>query len=118
MLIKEALEDLQNIAELARKRGILNEVAFRNMIIKLEFEQMKLDFPNEPVDILMQKLADKKRNEQYLSFETIRQICYPKGENKAKMELAIQLVEEIKELPKTDPKMFVKRERRTYARRR
>lgn len=105
-------------AEHARLYGICDETAYRNRLIKLEFEQLKIDCPGEIVETLIQRLAGKKWNGIFLSFETIREICYPKGEQKKSIELAIQLATDEVENNNANSQIAigVKKKRRTSAR--
>lgn len=120
-MLKILLDDLNNIAELARRRGICDETAYRNRIIKLEFEQMKIDFTGETCETFIQRLAEKKWNGIILSYAQVEKICFPRGEEKEKVELAIQLATENDEC-RTQNSEFridtkIKKHRRTYARR-
>ena len=86
---------VKNAAEHARIFGICDETAYRDLQIKIEFEQMKIEHPNSSVEELIKILMQKKWAEQYLAYETIRDICYPRGEKKERVEMAIKLIEEI-----------------------
>ncbi len=105
-------------AEHARLYGICDETAYRNRLIKLEFEQLKIDCPGEIVETLIQRLAEKKWNGIFLSPGRIREICYPEGEQKKSIELAIQLAtDEITINPTSTIQHQPSKKRRTYARR-
>jgi hypothetical protein len=64
-------ELLHHIASLARLTGMLNEVAYRDKLIKIEFEEMKKDETKQVSDII-RELADK----YFLSLERTAHICY------------------------------------------
>lgn len=105
-------------AEHARLYGICDETALRNRLIKIEFEQLKKDCPGEIVERIIQQLAGKKWNGIILSYEQMKSICYPRGEEKEKTELAIQLSTEIDELQPVIIKHHAIKTRRTEPRRR
>ncbi len=106
-------------AEFARIYGICDETAYRNRVIKLEFEQMKIDCPGEIVESLIERLSQKEWNGIYLSYKQIEKICYPSAAEKDKVELAIQLATEnnIRARPALSVQHPSKHKRRTYARR-
>ena len=107
-------------AEHARLFNMLDETAYRNNLIMLEFEQMKRDCPGEIVESIMQRLAEKKWNGIILSCKQIEKICYPYGPEKEKAQQVITLATEEKkeEHPFDNTQIKKANNRRTYARRR
>ena len=116
--MKIKLLAVKNAAEHARIYGICDETAYRDLTIKIEFEQMKIDAPNLSVEELIKILMRKKWAEQFLAYETIRDICYPRGEKKEKMEMAIRLAEEVATSAPQKNITIERKQRRSYPRRR
>jgi hypothetical protein len=78
---------LHLIAQLAETFGILDKVAYRNICIKIEFDEMISRIPGVQERIIF--LTEK----YFLSYERIKALVYPRGEAK---EIAEQLETHIK----------------------
>jgi hypothetical protein len=89
-------EVFHSLATAARHLGILDETAYRNQCLRLEFEHIKKNNPNETVEIIIQKISVKHN----LGFETVRHVLYTKDD-------AIQLTP--KQKPKTTRRPDAKR---------
>ena len=108
-------------AEHARLYNMLDETAYRNNLILLEFERLKKDCPGEIVESLILQLAEKKWNGVISSCKQLEKICYPYGEEKEKARQVITLAMENPILDVQHQTPNVKHpasKRRTYARRR
>lgn len=98
-------------AEHARLYKICDEAALRNRIIQYEFEELKISLPNESVEKIILRLAEK----YFLSSSRIRNICYPDNEEEKE---AIKNINEIEEITEPTKPSIQKNKRRTYPRRR
>jgi len=65
-------ELIHSIAMAAKSLGILDQTAYRNKCIRIEFEEMKITLPVETVEEIIKKLAEK----HFLGEPTIRDIIY------------------------------------------
>lgn len=64
---------------MARKLGILDEMAYKKLRIRIEFEELKESRPDVTVEVIMTQLADR----EHLGIETIRDYCYPRKSRNA-----------------------------------
>lgn len=69
-------EILHSIAHTAKLLGILDNTAYRNKCIRIEFEELKKTCVGETVETIIQKICDK----YHLGSNTIREIVYDADE--------------------------------------
>lgn len=69
-------EVIHGVAIAARHLGILDETAYRNKCIRIEFEQMKVSCVGETVEELIKKISEK----HHLGDVTVRDIIYKPDE--------------------------------------
>lgn len=69
-------EVIHGVAIAARHLGILDETAYRNKCIRIEFEQMKVSCVGETVEELIKKISEK----HHLGENTLREIIYKQDE--------------------------------------
>jgi hypothetical protein len=67
---------LEHAAAQARHFKILDEIAYRDLCIKIEFEEMKKVRTGESNEIFINELKDK----YFLSLDRMRHICYPSAQ--------------------------------------
>lgn len=60
-------------AKLANQFGILDQTAYRNNCMRIEFEELKISNKGETVEQILEILAAKN----YLSISRVKEICYP-----------------------------------------
>ena len=80
---------LDNLANSARAAGFLDETAYRNICLKIEFERESI---NKNANDLINEMAGK----YFISPGQMKKICYPEGENKICVENILENIVIIK----------------------
>jgi hypothetical protein len=88
-------------AKIAEQFGFLDKVAYRNICIKLEFDELINTIPG------VQERIEFLQNKYYLGYERIKEIVYPRGENK----------ELLQQITSSSTTIIIQKQRRTEPRR-
>ena len=67
-------------AKLADQFGILDKTAYRNLCVRIEFDELINQIP------AVKDRIEYLQNKYHLGYERIKEIVYPRGEEKQKIE--------------------------------